>query len=44
MYVQAQPAPKFVPRPDKHNDVEVRVLLDEAGEVAELGDGRCVSC
>jgi hypothetical protein len=24
----------------EHNDVEVRVLLDEAGEVAELGDGR----
>src|SRR6266446_10401221 len=25
----------------EHNDVEVRILLDEAGEVAELGDGRC---
>src|SRR6266436_2650747 len=24
----------------EHNDVEVRILLDEAGEVAELGDGR----
>ena len=25
---------------DEHNDVEIRILLDEAGEVAELGDGR----
>src|SRR6266581_9642183 len=24
----------------EHNDVEIRILLDEAGEVAELGDGR----
>ena len=24
----------------EHNDVEVRILLDEADEVAELGDGR----
>jgi len=24
----------------EHNDVEVRILLDEASEVAELGDGR----
>jgi hypothetical protein len=24
----------------EHNDVEIRILLDEAGEVAELGDGK----
>jgi hypothetical protein len=24
----------------EHNDVEIRILLDEADEVAELGDGR----
>ena len=24
----------------EHNDVEIRILLDEAGKVVELGDGR----